>query len=266
MNISFDKDIVYDEAHALKLDIYRPEKMNGYGVIDIHGGGWFQGDKSKDEDWARLFAEKGYLVIVPNYRMAPDFRFPAARDDVIKAYDWLRGGPFALKGIAAVGSSAGGNLAIELALARGIPAVSWSGMIDVDHFMKVYADLAPVKNTLQNADKLASHQIDQGGPDNAYYKWTVLNYVGDDEEKLKEASVLHRITATAGPMLLINSMNEFSPTDAVIRLEQELVSKGVPVVTKLISGSRHAKGYLPQAQPYTYLFLEEFLGEATVII
>jgi hypothetical protein len=132
-------------------------------------------------------------------------------------------------------------------------------MIDVDHFIKVHADIAPVKNVSQNADTLASHQIDQDGPDNAYYKWCVLNYVGDNEERLKEASLLHRITAAAGPMLLVNSMNEFTPNDAVLRLEQELISKGIPVITKFIPGSRHAKGYMPQAQPYTNLFLEEFL-------
>jgi len=260
MRILIDRDVVYDEAYALKLDIYRPEKMNGYGIVDIHGGGWFQGDKSKDEDWARLFAEKGYLVIVPNYRLAPEHTFPAARDDVIKAYDWLCGGPYALKGIAVVGSSAGGNLAIEVSLARGIPTVSWSGMIDVDQFIKVYADITPVKNISQSVNKLASNQIDQGGPDNAHYKWVVLNYTGDDEEKLWEASVLNRITETAGPMLLINSMDEFVPNDAVVRLEQELISNGVPVMTKFIPGSRHAKGYMSQAQSYTELFLEEFLS------
>ncbi len=31
-------------------------------IIDIHGGGWFRGDKAKDEDWATRLADLGYMV------------------------------------------------------------------------------------------------------------------------------------------------------------------------------------------------------------
>lgn len=86
----------------------------------IHGGGWFRGDKSKETALAERLTTDGFLVVAPNYRLAPDHLFPAAMDDLLKVYDWLAASDYPVKGkITALGSSSGGNLSIELALQRG---------------------------------------------------------------------------------------------------------------------------------------------------
>ncbi len=83
MDITVERDVACDSVD-LKADIYYgPSPIAS--VMLLHGGGWFHGDKVKDEDLAMLLAEQGYLVCVPNYRLAPSVTFPAARDDVLGA-------------------------------------------------------------------------------------------------------------------------------------------------------------------------------------
>ena len=259
MNISVEKNVIYDEVYNLVLDIYKPENKNGYGIIDIHGGGWFQGDKTKDEDLSRKLAYEGYTIITPNYRSASDYPFPAARDDIIDVYDWAIDSKIVNKKIGVIGSSSGGNLAIELSLAKGIPAVSWSGIIDIDNWLNNHIDVQPVKDTTQNAEKLSSDRVDQGGPNDSYYKWFVLNYINDDPKKAKEASLVYRVNESAGPMFLVNSINELAPAEGIIMLSKELSSFGVPVMTKLIPGGKHGKGYMKEAWKYTLDFFHEYL-------
>ena len=64
------KDYVYNEEHQLTLDIYEPETIEA-AIILIHGGGWFRGDKAKEAALAEKLVKEGFLVIVPNYRLAP---------------------------------------------------------------------------------------------------------------------------------------------------------------------------------------------------
>src|SRR6266481_1030227 len=84
-------------------------------VAYFHGGGWVQGDlETHDGLCARLAKHAGVLVVAIDYRLAPEHKFPAAVDDCLAAYRWLRahagelGGDAARVGLA--GDSAGGNL------------------------------------------------------------------------------------------------------------------------------------------------------------
>ncbi|WP_252893705.1 hypothetical protein [Lentilactobacillus senioris] len=53
MTVQSKLDVVYDDKNELALDYYWDPSITNKGVlIDIHGGGWFRGDKSKDSDWA----------------------------------------------------------------------------------------------------------------------------------------------------------------------------------------------------------------------
>lgn len=259
MKITVTKDIVYDEENKMKLDLYQPAEMNSAAIIDIHGGGWFQGDKYKDEDWARMWAELGYLVIVPNYRLAPEFLYPAALEDVDVAYHWLQKTYPVIKKIGIVGSSAGGTLAIELALKYGTPAVSLSGIIEIATWLAEHEDVVPQRNAPQVNKELASNKIDQDGSDDPFYKWFVLNYAGNQEAKIKAISPLHRVNSNAGPMFLANSLNELVPITGILKLQEALLKQGVSVATEFVTGTAHGKGFLAEAQPYVAAFMAQNL-------
>jgi acetyl esterase/lipase len=93
-----------------------PESALPGTLLYVHGGGFVACSPATHRPitaaLARLTRRRVFSV---DYRLAPEHRYPAAVDDVARAYEWLsaetRGGPIAL-----AGDSAGGNLVLSLAL------------------------------------------------------------------------------------------------------------------------------------------------------
>jgi acetyl esterase/lipase len=104
--------------------VYRPrESAPLAAVLDIHGGGWVNGDRFQQELLDRALAANGVLVAAIDYRLAPAHPYPAAVEDVHAASAWLReqhAGP-----IGAIGSSAGGHLAILCGLRSRNPGLDY---------------------------------------------------------------------------------------------------------------------------------------------
>jgi acetyl esterase len=98
-------------------------------VAYFHGGGWVQGDLETHHGLcARLARHAGALVVAVDYRLAPEHKFPAAVDDCLAAYRWLRDRGRDLGAdparVAVAGDSAGGNLSAvvsQLAAGGGMP-------------------------------------------------------------------------------------------------------------------------------------------------
>ena len=62
-------------------------------LLFLHGGGYELGSlRSDGELAARLGRASGMRVLFPEYRLAPEHPFPAAIDDVLAAWRWLRTG------------------------------------------------------------------------------------------------------------------------------------------------------------------------------
>ena len=65
----------------------------GRVLLFLHGGGYELGSlRSDGELAARLGRAAGMRVLFPEYRLAPEHPFPAAIDDVLAAWRWLRTG------------------------------------------------------------------------------------------------------------------------------------------------------------------------------
>lgn len=88
----------------------------GRGILYAHGGGMVAcrplGYRTLTIPLARA---TGVPVFVPDYRRAPEHRYPAALDDILAAYDAMRL-RMPARGIALAGDSAGGNLALATLL------------------------------------------------------------------------------------------------------------------------------------------------------
>lgn len=125
-DVSFVKhkylDIVYaSSSPTQKLDIYLPSEGVGPFPIMfvIHGGGFEIGDKRDVTLLSFLEGIKyGFAVVSVNYRLSREAQFPAAVQDVKAAMRWIRAHheEYSLdpERIAALGGSAGGNLAAML--------------------------------------------------------------------------------------------------------------------------------------------------------
>ena len=86
-------------------------------LLFLHGGGYITGSAFGYRPLAAAIADAmGTGVVVPDYRLAPEFPFPAAIEDAVRTYRWLldRGVPPAK--ITVAGDSAGGGLAVSLLL------------------------------------------------------------------------------------------------------------------------------------------------------
>ncbi len=120
------RDVVYATVDGveLTLDLFLPLTVGIHpGIVFIHGGGWTGGDKASWEDEAMRFADRGYVGISINYRLAPAHPFPAAVEDCKAAVRWLRAhaAEFGVdpERIGAMGSSAGGHLVSMLGVTDG---------------------------------------------------------------------------------------------------------------------------------------------------
>lgn len=90
-------------------------------VLYIHGGGWVIADIDVYDAGPRALAKlSGAVVVSIEYRHAPEAKFPAAHDDANAAYRWILANAAGLGGdpkkIAVVGESAGGNMALAVAI------------------------------------------------------------------------------------------------------------------------------------------------------
>ena len=121
------KDITYCTAGGvdLKADIYAPNNASGPAalVVYVHGGAWVSGDKASGAGARDIPAllDAGFAVAGVNYRLAPDFKFPAMIEDVKCAIRFFRANAAAYgfdpARIGAWGGSAGGHLVSLLGLA-----------------------------------------------------------------------------------------------------------------------------------------------------
>lgn len=113
-------DIDYG-THGQKLDIYTPASQTESAdvVIFFYGGGWNTGSKDMYAFVGDALTQRGYVVIVPDYRKYPDVRFPEFVEDGAQSIAWAQSHIAEYGGDASrihlLGHSAGAHLGALLA-------------------------------------------------------------------------------------------------------------------------------------------------------
>lgn len=99
--------------------------INAGVILYVHGGAFCLGSASSHRSLTtRLAHASGMPVYVVDYRLAPEHPYPAGLDDIQAAYDYLLRQGYSADNIVIGGDSAGGLLALSLALrlrAAGAP-------------------------------------------------------------------------------------------------------------------------------------------------
>ncbi len=91
-------------------------------IYYIHGSGYaLCSPRTHRRLTAWLSRLTGLPVFVVDYRLAPRHRFPTAADDVRTGWDWLLQQGIAGERMVIAGDSAGGHLAVDLALHQDVP-------------------------------------------------------------------------------------------------------------------------------------------------
>lgn len=116
------RDIPYGPLGQWHLmDLYRPKGVPTVlpVIVSIHGGGYFYGDKELYSHYCMNLAQRGFGVVNFNYRLAPEYRFPAPLEDINRVFIWLmaHGAEYGLDihNLFVVGDSAGAQLASQYA-------------------------------------------------------------------------------------------------------------------------------------------------------
>ena len=81
----------YDTVKNLSLDFYRAQstKQKSPCIVVVHGGSWAGGDSRQLPELNSVLAQEGYAVATINYRLAPQYTFPAPVEDVESALNYL---------------------------------------------------------------------------------------------------------------------------------------------------------------------------------
>lgn len=89
-----------------------------YIILQLHGGGYIGAMRNAYRSFAGLYCEvsKGMDVLTIDYRVAPEDPYPAALEDAVTAYEWLKDAGWRSRQIIVAGDSAGGGLALALCM------------------------------------------------------------------------------------------------------------------------------------------------------
>lgn len=153
------------EVDGLAIRIYSPEgpapDIGWPTVLYFHGGGWSMGSHTT-HDWFAfgICRRVNVAVVAMNYRLAPEYPFPAPLADGLEVWKSLRRGDFPQLNsdcLAVAGDSAGGSLAAGLCLALrdaqqpqpDLQVLAYPVLTAKDHLvsMRLHAD-APMLTTV----------------------------------------------------------------------------------------------------------------------
>jgi acetyl esterase/lipase len=122
------KNVHYGPLARQRLDVWRMSRtpLHAPVVLFVHGGSWMMGDKREQgRPMLHEFVRRGWIAVVPNYRLAPRHPWPAQIRDVTRSLGWVKKNIATYGGdpeqVVIAGGSAGGQLAALVALTANDP-------------------------------------------------------------------------------------------------------------------------------------------------
>lgn len=187
------------EGVDLSLNFFRSRSpVPAPCIVVIHTGGWDNGSPDEFEQMNQYLALKGYAVASIAYRLAPQFRWPAQRDDTLAAVSFLKKNCGTLgidpSQFVLFGRSAGGQIAESVAYTSGDPSVKGCiGFYAPADLIFAYEHLSPEPDILDSRTLL--HKF-LGGP------------LSGHQDAYLSASPYHHVAADTVPTLLIHGAKD----------------------------------------------------------
>jgi epsilon-lactone hydrolase len=200
-------------------------------LIFLHGGGFeFGSVRSDGELAARLGRAGGMRVLFPEYRLAPEHHFPAAIDDVIATWRWLRADQrLPARSIAVAGDSAGGGLAVALLVA----------ISDAGEELPAAAVLMSPTVDLTSSGASMTERVDQDPISTpAMLRQFASDYLAGADPRTPLASPLFASLAGLPPLLVLVGTADLLLSDSE-RLAAAADQAGVDVTLEIGEGLPH---------------------------
>lgn len=190
-----ERGLAYGDDPRQRLDVYRPAAATHAAtlpakvIVYFYGGSWRSGERGYYRFVGEAFASRGFVVVVPDYRLYPDVRFPAFVEDGAQAVRWVYDHIAGFGGdgqrVFLMGHSAGAHTAALLAVdgrylaSAGVPAAAIRGLIGL----------------------AGPYAID---PDQ--YRLTRAVFAGSADRRTAQPTAL--VTPTAPPALLLHGADD----------------------------------------------------------
>ncbi|WP_421953799.1 alpha/beta hydrolase [Polaromonas sp.] len=215
----------YGQHPRQKVDVYQPKTpaSNPAMVVFFYGGSWSSGDREDYRFVGEALASQGVVAVVADYRLSPEFRYPAFVQDSASAMRWAfdHAAEYGVKPtrIFVMGHSAGAYNAAMLAMdKRWLEAVGlaparlagWIGLAGPYDFL-------PIK------DKKTQ----------AAFNWP---------DTPKDSQPLFHASSASPPALLLAPVHDsvVDPLRSTVAMVQKLKNAGVRVESAQFDGVSHA--------------------------
>jgi triacylglycerol lipase len=219
-DLTIQRDAAYGPHERHRVDVFTSKETGTKRpiVVFIHGGGFSRGGKSSPGSpffdnigaWA---ARQGFVGVTLNYRLAPQFQYPAGADDLARAVTWLRAHAKDYGGDASRiflwGHSAGGAHVADYLVRTPKPnvagAILTSGIYDLGDTVSIWKD-----------------------------------YYGEDVSQYAQRSSLDRLAKVPTPLLVASA--ELDPPNFIADTDKLLAARkasGRPLVEVRLPAHSH---------------------------
>ncbi|MEJ2708634.1 MAG: alpha/beta hydrolase [Anaerolineales bacterium] len=219
------------------------EAKDDRAILYLHGGGYTMGSCNTHRALVARIALAGQApALLINYRLAPEYPFPAALEDAIAAYRWLLDQRIEARRIVIAGDSSGGGLAIAAAVAlREEKEQLPMGIVCISP----WADLTlsgETISTCSKTDPLISRETSE---------LHASRYVGQQDPTSPLISPVFADLSEFPPMLIQVGEHEILRSDSS-RLSENARQAGVDVTLEVWEGMWHVwhafAGLVPESQ------------------
>jgi acetyl esterase/lipase len=210
----------------------------------FHGGGYLTGSSQTHRALAsRISRASGARLLLPNYRLAPEHRFPAAVEDAMVVYRWLVADGMDPARLVVGGDSAGGGLALAM-----LTLLRDAG----DPLPAATVLLSPWTDLAGTGESMTTKADDDPWLDPTQMPAATRAYVGDADPKDPLASPLYADLDGLPPMLIQVGTAEIVLDDSR-RLAAKAREAGVEVILDEWQDQIHVfqafAPYIPKARP-----------------
>ncbi|HEV7920730.1 MAG TPA: alpha/beta hydrolase [Thermoanaerobaculia bacterium] len=234
------------DGKPLLLDLRIPDGPGPFPlIVYLHSGAWISGDRSGGP--AIRQAARGYAVASIDYRLAPQYVWPAQLEDCKAAVRWLRAHAAQYRldpaRVGVFGTSSGGHLAAMLATTNGRPEFegAYLGNPDQSSSVKAVVDLYGPTDLLKLDDqKLPCIPLDGNAP---FMPPSLLMGcpIQQCKEKTATASPLNYVTRDTPPFLILHGLLDcLVPWQQSQLLDDALEAQGVDSTLVYLLTAGHA--------------------------
>jgi acetyl esterase/lipase len=173
--IQVNRGVVYDQRQGqdLTLDVLRPSKPNGIGIVLMASGGW-KSEAGSFRTWiAAPLLRRGYTVFAVYHIPQPKATVMEITEEVNRAVRYIRhnAGQFGVdpRRLGVTGGSSGGHLSLMLATRGGPGPADATDPVDRESSaIQAVAIFYPVTDLLNLGD--STENLHDGGPPKSFVK------------------------------------------------------------------------------------------------